>query len=134
LVAVAVESTLGFEHRLRSVPRRPAAFVEARIEEHGPAAGAIEPWEPHSELVLVCPEVRKRALELLPERDPEAFLSVLREPASPPAAGADTVALAPNLLIAVVGYALWRLIETARSAFVVIAATVAVALLAELVH
>jgi predicted Zn-dependent protease with MMP-like domain len=42
----------------------------------------------HSELVLVCPELRKRALELLPEREPYAFLArrtaVTAADASPP--------------------------------------------------
>jgi hypothetical protein len=36
--------------------------------------------------------------------------------------------------VAVVGYALWRLAETARSALVVIAAVVALAVLAEILH
>jgi hypothetical protein len=32
-------------------------------------AAEIQPWEAHSELSLVSPEVRQRLLELLPERD-----------------------------------------------------------------
>ena len=44
-----------------------AVAVDTVVEE-------IELWELHSELVLVSPEVCRRALELLPERDPDAFL------------------------------------------------------------
>jgi hypothetical protein len=33
------------------------------------AAADIQPWEAHSELSLVSPEVRQRLLELLPERE-----------------------------------------------------------------
>lgn len=32
-------------------------------------AADVQPWEAHSELSLVSPEVRQRLLELLPERD-----------------------------------------------------------------
>ena len=38
-----------------------------------------EPISP--ELVLVCPELRARALEALPERDPDGFFPVIRTPA-----------------------------------------------------
>src|SRR5438874_3849344 len=135
LGAAAFETALGFEHRLRTVPGRSPAPVEARILDHRPGANRdIEPWELHSELVLVCPEVRKRALELLPKTDPDAFLARVRELASPVVAGADAVALPPNLPVAIVGYALWRLAETVRSALVVAIAVVALALLAEILH
>jgi len=137
LGSVAFETALGFEHRLRTVRGQSTAPVEARIGDHGPAANRdIEPWELHSELVLVCPEVRKRALELLPKRDPDAFLARFREPASLLVAGADADAegLAPNLPVAVVAYALWRLAETARSALVVAIAVASLALLAEFLH
>jgi hypothetical protein len=43
------------------------SVVESRRE--------FELWELHSELVLVCPELRTRSRELLPERDPHAFLT-----------------------------------------------------------
>jgi hypothetical protein len=135
LGAVAFETPLGFAQRLRTVPRRPADPVEARIEQHKPAAnGAIEPWELHSELVLVCPNVRKRARELLAERDPDAFLVSAREPGATPIATAEAAARAPKLPFAVVVYTLRRLAETARSAFVAVGAVIALALLAELLH
>jgi hypothetical protein len=136
LGGVAFETALEFEHRLRAVPRRPAAaLVEATIDEHKPVAnGPIERWELHSELALVCPEVRRRALELLPERDPDSFLTGLQAPVSLPAGTIDEAQRPTSLPVAVVGYAFWRLIETARSAVIAIGAAVALALFAEMLH
>jgi hypothetical protein len=137
LAAIAVETELGFKHRLRAVPRRPAvlALEGRRVEEHEPATnGDPEPWELHSELVLVCPEVRERARELLPERDPDAFLARPREPVLLPAGTVDEAHHTTSLPVAVVGYALWRLAETARSALVAVGAVVALALLAQVLH
>jgi hypothetical protein len=94
----------------------------------------IEPWEVHSELTLVCPEVSERVRELLPERDPDAFLSSLREPAPALETASDAVAIAPSPSVAVVAYALWRLTETARVALVAVGAVVVLALLAEVLH
>jgi hypothetical protein len=91
------------------------------------AAAEIQPWELHSELVLVCPEVCRRALELLPERDPDAFL------VGPPRAPAEA-SLPHGLPAAVVGYAAWRLAETARFALVSVGALAALASLAEALH
>src|SRR5215211_790098 len=54
----------------------------------------IELWELHSELVLVCPEVCRRALELLPERDPDAFLTQTPRVAHAAQIGALVLALA----------------------------------------
>jgi hypothetical protein len=42
-------------------------------------ATAAQPISP--ELVLVCPELRGQALELLPTLDPDALFAVEREPA-----------------------------------------------------
>src|SRR2546429_5396628 len=122
---------LQLEHRLRSVPGRPGAPGLAAMpsDERDPVPNRqIEPWELHSELVLVCPEVCERARELLPERDPDAFLGELRRPVSPVAANAaDGTPLGPSLPAAVLGYALWRLMETARSALIAAGAVVALA-------
>jgi hypothetical protein len=135
LAAIAVEGPLEVEARLRAFPRQAAAWADTSlVDERKPGAnGDVEPWELHSELVLVCPEVRERARELLRDRDPETSLSRLRALASSPT-GTDPLANAPKLPVAVVGYALWRLAETARSALVVIAAVVALAVLAEILH
>src|SRR5947208_14178186 len=109
---------LRLEHRLRSVPARPGASELAAMpsDEREPATnGDIEPWELHSELVLVCPEVCERARELLPERDPDAFLARPRGPVFSPGGTVDEVQQKTNLPVAVVAYVLWRLLETARA-------------------
>jgi hypothetical protein len=93
------------------------------------SAAAVEPWEIHSELVLVSPEVWERARELLPHRDPDAFL---RRP--PRVAAAIDPAGQPGLPTALVGYTALRLAETARSGLIVVAFVVALALLAQISH
>jgi len=137
LAAIAVETELGFEARLRAVPRRPAdrGFEEKRLDDHELATnGGPEPWELHSELVLVCPEVRERARELLPERDPDAFLARPRALVFLPVAAADQAQPAASLCAAVLGYTLWRFAETARTALFVFVGAIALALLAEALH
>jgi hypothetical protein len=104
------------------------------VSEAEPSNAEIELWEMHSELSLVCPKVRKRARELLPERDPEAFLDRPREPISPSSDTADEVPYPESLSLAVLGYTLWRLAETARTALLALVAVVALALLAQLLH
>lgn len=94
----------------------------------------IEPWEVHSELVLVCPEVSERARELLPTRDPDAFLARGREPVLLATGTIEEPHANTSLVVAVVGHALWRLAETARIAFFTVGMVVALALLAEALH
>jgi hypothetical protein len=94
----------------------------------------IEPWELHSELVLVCPEVFRRALELLPERDPDAFLSRPRPPSVVRPRPAEPAETAPPLAGIAFRYAAWRLGQTARSALIPLGALVALASLAEVLH
>jgi hypothetical protein len=93
------------------------------------SAAAVEPWEIHSELVLVSPEVWERARELLPHRDPDAFLG-----GRPRAAAATEPSRQPGLPTALVGYTVLRLAETARSGLIVVAFVVALALLAQISH
>lgn len=88
----------------------------------------VEPWELHSELVLVSPEVFRRALELLPERDPDGFLAMPREIVAVPAE--ET----PTLATAVVQYTFWRVRQSARFALALAVGAVGFALIAELVH
>jgi hypothetical protein len=100
------------------------AFPDARIE----------PWELHSELSVVSTEVRRRALELLPERHPGAFLAVLSRPAGttpPEALEAEWNSAFP---LAVLAYALMRLLQTLRSGMHFVAISVAVPLLVELLR
>jgi len=137
MATVAFETALDFQHRLRILSNQGTAFEseECLLAEPEPAANdEFEPWELHSELVLVCPEVKKRALELLPERDPGAFLARARDPVSHPAGRTDDAQPATRLPVAVFGYALWRLAETARTALFVVGGVVALALLAEVLH
>ena len=137
MAAVAVETALDFEHRLRTVPNQPADLEpEERplVEREAAGNGHIEPWELHSELVLVCPEVSERARELLPERDPDAFLVRPLEPSSLPVATSDKAQPAASLLAAALGYTLWRLAETARTALLALGGVVALAVLAEALH
>jgi hypothetical protein len=135
MAAVAFEAALDFQHGLRVAANQPAAFEESRLAERELAGdGEIEPWELHSELVLVCPEVHKRALELLPERDPDAFLT---RPLGPVLVAVDPPAqaeMAGNLAAALLAYTLWRLAETARCGLIAVGAVVALALFAELPH
>jgi hypothetical protein len=113
-----------------------ASPVGATPDEPKSASDAhIQPWELHSELVLVCPEVCERARELLPERDPDAFLAGPREPDRLPAAGTvDEAGHTTSLPLALGGYAVWRLFETARIALFTIGGVVALALLADALH
>jgi hypothetical protein len=104
------------------------------LDESADANGDIEQWELHSELVLVCPEVCKRALELLPERDPYAFLARSREPILFPTAPADEEELELGLPETVVGYAFRRILDTAQFGLFAIGGLVALASLAELLH
>jgi hypothetical protein len=115
LAAVAFDPALGSERRLRVVP-------------------GIESWEVHSELALVCPSVRERARELLPERDPDAFPSRRRAPISLPSNTADWPPDPESLPLAVLGYMLWRLADTARAALLALGTVVVLALLAQLLH
>ena len=128
LAAVAFDTALGFERRLRAVPRQPI------VSKPEPSSTQIELWELHSELALVCPQVRKCARELLPERDALAFLDGTAAPISTWSDMADEAPYPQSLPLAVVGYTLWRLAETARTALLALATVVVLALLAQLLH
>jgi hypothetical protein len=93
------------------------------------SAVVVEPWEIHSELVLVSPEVCQRARELLPHRDPDAFLARRVRVAS-----ASEPAKELGLPTALVGYTVLRIAETARSALIVTAFVVVLALIAQISH
>ena len=83
-------------------------------------ADEIEPWEAHSELSLVSPEVRRRLLELLP--DPEGHDV---RPAPPPTAPLPAVPQEPEPAV--------RLRDLLRytAALAIVGAIVVLALLAE---
>jgi hypothetical protein len=126
--AVALERPVPFS----SGPR--AADAAAPLPEPVPAAnGDIEPWELTSELVLVCPEVRRRSRELLPQRDPNAFLARARQPIVQ-AASAEKRQPAFGLPTVAIAYTLLRLAELAVWGFALVGALVALALFADAVH
>lgn len=93
------------------------------------SAVVVEPWEIHSELVLVSPEVCERARALLPHRDPDAFLAT-----RPRGIAATEPESEPGLPTALLGYTALRIAETARSALIVTAFVVALALIAQISH
>ena len=95
----------------------------------GMSAVAVEPWEIHSELVLVSPEVCERARQLLPLRDPDAFLTTRARVAAATEPSSDL-----GLPTAVLGYAAVRLLDTVRTALIVTAFVVVLALIAQIWH
>jgi len=137
LATVAVEPAHEFEARFCAPPTEAgASSLESKSlgEAQRQTDGGIEAWELHSELVLVCPEVRKLALELLPEPDTAPFVARPREPVLLAMGPVDRTQRTTRVPSAVVGYTLWRLLETARIAFFTAGVVVALALLAELLH
>jgi hypothetical protein len=137
VAAVAVESHLELEDQPRVLPWRPTTAWPGRDlidEREPPTRENIKPWELHSELSLVCTEVRDRARELLPERDPHAFLARTRKPDFLPGGMAEEAQPTARLSAAVFGYTLWRVLETARIALFAVGGVVALALLAEVLH
>jgi hypothetical protein len=93
------------------------------------AVAVVEPWEIHSELVLVSPEVYERARELLPHRDPDAFLAQRARSVAATQPRSDL-----GLPTALLGYTAFRLAQTARTALIVVGFVVAFALLAQISH
>jgi hypothetical protein len=123
MTAVAIEIPFELPRELDTALRRPEPTSE----------NAIEPWELHSELVLVCPEVR-RALELLPDRDRYAVVARPRPPRVVTSGSVDEVLSRAGLPATALEYAFWRLIATTRSGLLAAIIPVAVALLAEALH
>jgi hypothetical protein len=94
----------------------------------------VEPWEVHSELVLVSPEVCERALELLPERDPYAFMARPQTPVAVPSDAGDEREVTLGLPSLVALYGLWRIAQTLRAGLFAAGLVIAVALLIQLFH
>lgn len=94
----------------------------------------VEPWEVHSELVLVSPEVCRRALELMPERDPDAFLARPKQPSVAASGLIDQHAATPSLPLAVAVHVLWRIGQTARSGLLAAGLVITLVYLAELLR
>src|SRR2546423_12464784 len=116
--AVAFDPPLAFEQRPFTVAREPEGDSPAESRAKGTPAtdSIIKPWELHSELVLVCPEVCNRARELLPQRDPDAFLSAARDRVRPPTGEIEEARGTERQRAALVEYVGRRLPDTARTA------------------
>ncbi len=92
-------------------------------------AADVEPWEAHSELSLVSPEVRQRLLELLPERDAYSTPPLPRPSVPRPVAPQkeEPGVRARDLL----RYTVRRVGETVRLGLTIVGAIFVLALLAE---
>jgi hypothetical protein len=113
-------------------PVRPAAGPRGALRAVTDLATAdaadVQPWEAHSELSLVSPEVRQRLIELLPERDaygappprPPVALPVAPEKEKPGVRARDLLR-----------YTVRRVGETVRLGLTIVGAIFVLALLAE---
>jgi hypothetical protein len=90
----------------------------------------VEPWEVHSELAVVSPEVRTHALEQLPERGPYAFLDFPPPPPAPAIEPVPTLSAGNALAI----YVLLRLAQTARLGLALVGALALFAVVSELLR
>jgi hypothetical protein len=114
----------------RASPPRPSADEEAVFGDglrlrlvSAPAAGGEEPAEPLSpELVLVDPELRARALEALPVRDPDALVPA--RAVSDPA----TTASRTTTVVGALAYAAQRSVSFAVEGAIVVGCVAGIAL------
>jgi len=89
-------------------------------------------WELHSELILVCPELRRRARELLPERDPDGLLVKPAALLLEPACSRKQSRLDLHMPAAVLVYGVQRLVEMARFGLIAIGCLVLLVSLADI--
>ena len=130
MTAVTLERTV--QSATRPPPgARPVADPGPLFGFRAAAGREIEPWELHSELMYIDPDVRRLALELLPERDPYAFLPRAPAPVALPADAVTVEELAPPRG-GFVRYTLRRVGETVRLGFAIVGVVFALAMLAEL--
>jgi hypothetical protein len=121
------------ENPLQTSPGRVALRnVSGRIAET--PAEDMHAWELNSELVLVCPELRRRSLELLSERDANLVRDRLPRPVLLPSAAADDDHVTTRRVAeAVLGYTLQRVWDTTRLGFTIVGVLFIIAILAELI-
>jgi hypothetical protein len=124
----AVENPL----QLVSPPRVALRNVSGRIQETPAAFEDMHAWELNSELVLVCPELRRRSLELLAERDADLSQDRLPRPILLPSAAADDDQVTGGGADAVLGYTLQRVWDSMRLGFTIVGVLFTLAMLAEL--
>ena len=91
-------------------------------------AAGVQPWEAHSELSLVSPEVRQRLLDLLPERDAYSVRPLPMPSVPLPVAPLKERGVRARDLLR---YTVRRVGETVRLGFTIVGAIFALALLAE---
>ena len=107
-------------------PLRPVADPPTLPALAATAPTDFEPWELHSELVLVCPELRRRSLELLPEA---ADVLVKRpRPVVVVSAPAEEPALPHSSILR---YAVRRVGEMTRLGLAIVGTVFVLAMLAE---
>jgi hypothetical protein len=132
--AVPVEKHLPLD-----APPRPALHPVV----HPGAHEDFQPWEIHSELVLVDPELRRRSLELLPEidldarpdRPPKPIVLASFAPAVPGTAPAIAAPVEAEPAVESVGflrYMVHRVVDVTRFGLAVIGAIFVLAMLSEL--
>jgi hypothetical protein len=118
--------------QLVRTPRVALRYVSGRIEETPTAFEEMHAWELNSELVLVCPELRLRSLELLPECDPELSHDRFPRPILLPSAAAEHDQVTGRVVVAVLGYTLQRVWDITRLGFTIVGVLFTIAVLAEL--
>jgi hypothetical protein len=91
----------------------------------------VEPWEVHSELVLVSPEVYRQALAELPERDPDPVPARPALCVDAPSHDREATRVSVN---AVLRYTARRMAQTVEFGLIVLGAIVALTFLAKLLH
>ena len=107
---------------------RPAAHSSTPVDEGAAPDEDFQPWELHSELVLVCPELRRRSLELLPEPASDALARrPWPIPLSAPVA-VDEPAVRPASILR---YAVRRVGEMTRFGLAIVGTIFTLAMLAE---
>ena len=91
-------------------------------------AADVQPWEAHSELSLVSPEVRQRLVELLPERDAYSVPPLPRPSVPLPVAPQKKPGVRARDLLR---YTVGRVGEMVRLGLAIVGAIFVLALLAE---
>lgn len=104
---------------------RPLRDAASPAEEAARSSNGFRPWELHSELVLVDPELRLRSLQLLPE-------PALAAPGHRPTVMAAPANGSPARTGTILGYAVRRIAEMTRFGLVILGAVFALMMLAEL--
>ena len=124
-------SVLALETPLQLADRPPRALRLAGVSaaETAAANADIQPWELNSELVLVCPELRRLSLASLSEPDSGAVHAELQLPVTLPSPAQAQLGVEP---LGIVGYAGQRMGDTVRNGLSIIGALFTLAMLAQI--